>query len=93
MIALNGGDDVVQIHVQAELEDVAHLGIEGFIRNINVLRMSMKVLGFVYHNREWACLPTLANPSWHLTAAPLSGLARLPVRAAGSSGCGSALIR
>jgi hypothetical protein len=27
------------------------------------------------------------------TAAPLSGLARLPFRAAGSSGCGSALIR
>jgi hypothetical protein len=33
------------------------------------------------------------NKSLEPTAAPLLGLARLPFRAAGSSGCGSALIR
>jgi hypothetical protein len=33
------------------------------------------------------------NKSLEPTAAPLSGLARLPFRAAGSSGCGSAFIR
>jgi hypothetical protein len=33
------------------------------------------------------------NKSLEPTAAPLMGLARLPFRAAGSSGCGSALIR
>ena len=33
------------------------------------------------------------NKSLEPIAAPLSGLARLPFRAAGSSGCGSALIR
>jgi hypothetical protein len=33
------------------------------------------------------------NKSLEPTAAPLSGLARLPFRVAGSSGCGSALIR
>ena len=33
------------------------------------------------------------NKSLEPTAAPLSGLARLPFRAAGSSRCGSALIR
>jgi hypothetical protein len=36
---------------------------------------------------------TPPNKSLEPTAAPLLGLARLPFRATGSSGCGSALIR
>jgi hypothetical protein len=35
----------------------------------------------------------MPNQSLEPTAAPLLGLARLPFRASGSSGCGSALIR
>jgi hypothetical protein len=37
--------------------------------------------------------PLSPNKSLEPTADPLLGLARLPLRAAGSSGCGSALIR
>jgi hypothetical protein len=93
VIALDGRDDVAQIHIQPQLEDVRELVIEGIIRNVTVLPMSMKVLGFVHNQECVPVLPTLANPSWHLTAAPFSDRARLQFQATDQSGCGSALIR
>jgi hypothetical protein len=41
----------------------------------------------------WIFLWSPPNKSLEPTATPLLGLARLPFRAAGSSGCGSAFIR
>ena len=49
-----------------ELEAVRESGVEGILRIVKFLPMSMKVLGFV---RNQECAPvfaTLANPSWHL---------------------------
>jgi hypothetical protein len=54
---------------------------------------------FAFYSGFWAVLDFLdrrsetPNKSLEPTADPLSGLARLPFHAAGSSGCGSALIR
>ena len=73
----DSGDSFFQMTVLAEFESVGPTAG----RRGNSMRHVFE------DDRLWP------NKSLEPTAAPLMGLARLPFRATGSSGCGSALIR
>ena len=68
-VALDGRDDVAQVHIQPQLEHLAHCGVAAG-RGTGKLSAAVKgielVLFFHMPKREPVLLPR-SNPSWHLT--------------------------
>src|SRR5436190_11216384 len=67
-LALHGRDDEVQIHIQPQLEDVAHRSVASGWRVGSVVFV-MKGWVVIFHIQQRVPgRPTPGNPSWHLTA-------------------------
>jgi hypothetical protein len=67
-LALDGRDDKVQVHIQAQLEDVAHCRIASRCGGARVVGVMKGWVVFVFHMQQRVPRrPTPGNPSWHLT--------------------------
>jgi hypothetical protein len=75
VIALDRGHHELQVHVQAEFEDVAHARrrlVSG--AGCGCSERVMRDCGVVHTTRRVPVLPTPRNPSWHLTRPSRRGL-------------------
>src|SRR5262245_28472077 len=66
-VALSGDDDVVDVHIQDELEGMAHCGLVSPSAGFKVGSVMKGWSDFVFHITACARLLTRYNPSWHLT--------------------------
>ena len=67
MIVLDGDGDLAQVHVQTEFKDGFDLGIVLGRDLCCVVHTMIGLIGFSHTLRRVPVLPTLVNPSWHLT--------------------------
>ena len=66
--ALDRRHRIIQIHIQAKLENLPRSRIVTSQRGVRLI-VVMKGWGcFIFHNLRVPCRPTPCNPSWHLTA-------------------------
>jgi hypothetical protein len=66
-LALDGGDDRAHVHVQAQLENMAHWSVAKR-HGVGSVVFVMKGWVVFFHTPRVPGRPTPGNPSWHLTA-------------------------
>src|SRR5256885_6631379 len=69
LVTLDGGDDKVQVHIQAQLEDLPECGVAlSPILSCSVHVMNGFEVEVYFHQECGPVWPAHSNPSWHLTA-------------------------